>query len=62
MAVPKKKKSSSATKRQRDAYKKNQQAKLEGAIQRAIRDEKGAEIVARQKTSVSTENITVVQA
>ncbi len=62
MAVPKKKKSSSATKRQRNAYVVSQHKKLMGFVDRSARNEKGKAIVDAEKLLKTKENVTVVQA
>lgn len=62
MAVPKKKKSSSATKRQRNAYVVSQHKKLLGMVDRSARNEKGRAFVDAEKLLQSKENVTVVQA
>ena len=64
MAVPKKKTCSASTKRQRHSYKIKQQAKLRGAIDKEIRNEKGRAIfdAAKAEKVVANQNITVIQA
>ncbi|MEI7511428.1 MAG: hypothetical protein WCJ84_04695 [Candidatus Peregrinibacteria bacterium] len=62
MAVPKKKKSSSATKRQRNAYVVSQHKKLLGFADRSLRNAKGRAVVDAEKVLKSHENVTVVQA
>lgn len=62
MAVPKKKKSSSATKRQRNAYITSQQKKILGMASRELRHEAGREKVADMFPEVQKNNVTVVHA
>lgn len=62
MAVPKKKKSASAGKRQERQYQLVQRGKILGMVDREIRHEKGREILEAEKSAVRNENITVVAA
>ena len=56
MAVPKKKKSSAATKRQRTAYVMNQQKKILKAVDARIRVEKNLEKMEAQNIGTSANN------
>lgn len=62
MAVPKKKKSSSATKRQRNAYVISQHKKILGMASRELRHEAGREKVEIMFPKSQNSNVTVVHA
>jgi ribosomal protein L32 len=62
MAVPKKKKSASAGKRQERQYQLVQRKKLLGMADRELRHEKNRAIIAEETVAVNNENITVVAA
>ncbi len=62
MAVPKKKKSSSATKRQRHAYVTSQQKKILGMASREVRHEAGREKISVMFPETQKSDVTVVHA
>lgn len=62
MAVPKKKKSSSATKRQRNAYVTSQQKKILGMAGRELRHEAGRAKVEEMFPSTSSHSVTTIHA
>lgn len=62
MAVPKKKKSSSATKRQRNAYVITQIKKLVKKADAVLRQRKNKEALEKQDTSYASEGKTVIAA
>ncbi len=62
MAVPKKKKSASAGKRQERQYQLVQRKKLLGMADREIRHENNRAILSEEEVKINKENITVVAA
>lgn len=62
MAVPKKKKSASAGKRQEQQWRLVERNKIMKMVDREIRNEKGREIIDAEAAVINKENITVVAA
>jgi len=62
MAVPKKKKSYSAGRRQEMQWRLMQQKKILRMVDREIRNEKGREKLALEAVAIVNENVTVVAA